>query len=118
MRKLLETVGMAVVAVIGMIAIVALVWGVMFNDLALRGYFSPRQEVVRRETFEQSKAFNQGMAQELSAMQFQYIQAEDEHKAALASIILHRTADYDMDKLPPDLRGFVEGLRRNKSTSR
>jgi hypothetical protein len=115
MRKLLELVGAGAALLLAITAVVVLVWGVAFNDLAFRGFFSPRQEAVRRETFENSKAFRQGMAQELAAMHFEYVQADADHKDALASIILHRTADYDVGTLPPDLRGFVEALRNESS---
>ena len=50
---------------------------------------------MRRETFEESKAYNAGMIQELQNMQFEYVKAAPEQKDALASIILHRVADYD-----------------------
>jgi hypothetical protein len=80
----------------------------------LTSYFSPKYEQVRRETFEQSKAYNQGVIQELQNMQFQYAQAEPEHRAALASIILRRAADYDDGKLPADLGVFIRQLRRER----
>jgi hypothetical protein len=76
--------------------------------------FAPRYEQVRRETFEQSKAYNQGLAQELSAMQIEYVKANADQKQALASVILHRTADFDENKLPPHLREFISGLRMGK----
>ena len=77
-------------------------------------YFAPKQEAVRRQVFEQTKSYNQGLVQELENMQFQYAQADDAHKAALASIILHRAADFDEDKLPRDLYAFIQQLRRNR----
>lgn len=100
---------------LGLIIVIALTWVSRGNDFFLSKFFAPKQEAVRREVFEESKAFNQGMVQELQNMRFQYEQASSEHKAALASIILHRAADYDMEKLPPDLRSFIEGLRSNPS---
>jgi hypothetical protein len=97
--------------VLVLVCILGLGWVISANDLALTSFFAPKQEAVRRKTFEQSKAFNQGMIQELQNMQFQYVQAKPEQQAVLASIILHRAADYDEDQLPPDLRVFIAGLR-------
>jgi hypothetical protein len=54
------------------------------------------------------------MIQELENMQFEYIKAKPEQKAALASIILHRAADYDVERLPLDLRSFIEKLRTER----
>lgn len=99
---------LCVVAVLGMI------WAVQGNDFFLYQTFAPKYEQVRRNTFEQSKAYNQGMIQELQSMQFQYEQADESHKAALASIILHRTADYDQDRMPADLYAFVQQLKRSR----
>lgn len=90
-------------------------WIVRGNDFFMYKVFAPKYERVRRETFEQTKSYNQGMIQELQNMQFEYVKADPEQKDALASIILHRVADYDMDKLPPDLRQFVEQLRRERT---
>lgn len=81
-------------------------WG-LFNY----GFFAPKQEAIRRNVFEQTKSYNQGMVQELQNMQFEYIQADKEHKAALRSIILHRSADYNENNLPSDLYQFVNSLK-------
>lgn len=80
------------------------------GDFFLYRFFAPREEAVRREVFEQSKAYNDGMLQELRSMQMEYVQADEAHRPALAAIILHRTAGYDVEALPMDLRDFVRGL--------
>jgi hypothetical protein len=80
-------------------------------DFALYRYFAPRQEAVRRRVFEESKAYNQSAIQELRNMEFEYHRTDAAHRAALASIILHRAADYDSHRLPPDLQHFISTLR-------
>lgn len=102
---------------LSIIAVCALMWAVQGSDFFLYKVFAPKYEQVRRETFEQSKAYNQGMIQELQNMQFEYIKAEPAQKSALASIILHRSADYDPDKLPADLRSFIADLKNQRSTA-
>jgi hypothetical protein len=107
--------------VIGGIAfLLGLAWLFQGNDFFLYKAFAPKYEQVRRETFEESKAFNQGMIQELQNMQFEYVKAAPEHKAALASIILHRAADFDLEQpqVPTDLRVFIVDLRKQRSVSR
>jgi len=103
-----------------LLLITLLAWFIEGNDFFMYKYFAPKKEQVRRETFEQSKAYNQGMIQELQNMQFEYIQADSIHKELLSSTILHRAADYDMDKLKtasPDLYDFIQKLKnkRNKT---
>lgn len=98
--------------VVTVAVLIGLIWLFTANDIALTHYAQPKYEAIRRETFEQSKAYNQGMIQNLHTMQMSYVQADDAHKAALAQIILHETADYDVSTLPPDLRSFVQGLHQ------
>lgn len=94
-----------------LVALLGLTWIIQGNNFFMYKVFAPQYEKVRRETFEQSKAYNQGMIQELQNMQFEYIKADPEHKKALASIILHRAADFDENKLPADLREFIRQLK-------
>ena len=104
----------ASIVVVAILGFLGLIFFIGEFSLQMQSFFSPRHEQVRRNTFEQSKAYNQGMIQELQNMQFQYEQADESHKAALASIILHRAADYDQDRLPPDLYAFIQQLKRKR----
>lgn len=103
-----KPIGAIVLIVLGLFA---LTWLAMGNNFFLYKFFAPKQEAVRRQVFEQSKAYNQGMVQELQNMQFEYIKAAPEHKAALRSVILHRAADYDVNRMPDDLRAFIQELK-------
>lgn len=104
-------------SVIGVIVLIlGLSWVFTGNDFFLYKVFAPKQEQVRREVFEQSKAYNQGMVQELQNMQFEYVKATPDQQKALASIILRRAADYDDNKLPADLYAFVKQLRREQNS--
>lgn len=99
----------------GLVAVVVvalgLAWVVQGSDFFLYRHFAPKYEQVRRDTFEQSKAYRQGMAQELENMRFEYVKATPSQKDALRSIILHRAADVDESALNSDLRGFIRDLR-------
>ena len=107
----MRTIGAVVLAAS---VIFGLPWAFTGNSLALFRTFAPKFEQVRRDTFEQSKAYRQGMVQELQNMQFQYEQASPSHKAALRSVILHRAADVPDDALTVDLRIFVAQLRSSR----
>lgn len=91
-------------------------WIVEGNEFFLYKFFAPKQEAVRREVFEQSKAYNQGVAQELEGAEMDYAHADADQKAAIRSVVLHRVADYDESKLTPDLREFVDTLRHGTVT--
>lgn len=110
MKEVFKTIGYVVLSIT---ALLLVTWIFTGNDFFLYKFFAPKTEAVRREVFEQSKAYNQGMIQELQNMQFEYIKADSSHRDALASIILHRVADYDEEKLPADLKEFIHGLKKS-----
>jgi hypothetical protein len=96
--------------VFGLVVIFGIGWVVRANFFAQEKVFAPQEEALRRETFEQSKAYNQGLAQEIQGMQFEYVKATPDQRAAMRSIILHRVADYDVSRFPADTRKFIESL--------
>ena len=109
MKAAIATIVGVVGVIILLVGIILLGWVFTGNDLVMSKFFSPKYEQVRRETFEQSKAYRQGNIQELQNMQFEYELADPAHKAALASIILRRSADFQ--ELPGDLRSFIQQLK-------
>lgn len=94
----------------GSFALAALIGGFTYHGLVFTSVFAPQYENVRRKTFEQSKSFRTGAIQELQNMQFEYIKASPEHKAALAGIIRHRAAEVPADAMPIELQSFVSNL--------
>lgn len=110
MKKIVAGIGIGLGVVV---ALLLLGWVVGGNSFFLYRYFAPRYEQTRRQVFEQSRAFNQGMVQELENMQFEYEKAEPKEQAALRSIILHRASGYNMDDpiVPASLRSFIQTLK-------
>jgi len=106
-----EVAGWAAAFVLAVGLLLGLTFVIQGHDFFLYKLFAPQYEAVRRDTFEQSKAYNQGMVQELQAMRYDYVKASPEHKAALRDLILHRAADYPPDRMPADLRGFISELK-------
>jgi hypothetical protein len=108
----LRTIWIIITTVVGSLL---LIWLVQGDDFILYRYFSLKYEQTRRGVFEQSKAYRQGMVQELENMRFSYETADSTHRQALASLILHRASDFDESALNPDLRDFIHKLRNQKS---
>lgn len=101
-------------AALGLAAVLAITWIAQGNDWFMYRFFGIRYENTRRQIFEQSRAFNQGMVQELENMEVEYTTSKDpKAKEALASVILHRASGYNMDDpiVPAELRTFVQGLK-------
>ena len=89
-------------------------WLVQGNEFFLAKVFAPREEALRRQTFEQSKAYTEGMAQDLRRQQLEYIKATPDQKQALASVILHEYASIDQTTLPADLRQFLNEIKQSQ----
>ena len=108
-------------AVLLVVVVISLAWLLQGSNFFMYKFFAPKQEAVRRQVFENSRAFNQGMVQELQNMQFDYTKEKDANaRAALASIILHRASGYNLDDLivPADLRSFITDLKRQQVEAR
>lgn len=73
-------------------------------------YYSPKYEESRRKTFEQSRAFNEGMVRDLQNLRMDYLKADANGKAALRATIIHRFSVYDKNTLPAELRLFYSQL--------
>jgi hypothetical protein len=112
-----KTIGIAFAVLLG---IFALGWAIQGNDFFMYKFWAPKYENVRREVFENTKSYKQGMIQELQNMQFEYAKATPSQRDSMASIILHRSADFPLEDMPADLRSFISSLRsdRTKSTSK
>ncbi len=105
-----------VLGVLGFFVLIfGLTWLVQGNDFFLHRYFDAKYEDNRREVFSHGKAYNDGFRQELDNMRFEYVKASPEHKQALASIILHRVAEYDEEKFPYETRQFLTELRQRQT---
>ena len=102
-------------ALLTLIVVLGLGWIAQGNDFFLYKVFAPKYEQVRRQTFEQTKSYNQGMVQELQKMQLEYIShtGDTNVQTAMASVILHQAADYPEESMPDSLRTFIRQLKLN-----
>jgi hypothetical protein len=101
-------------AIGGLVVLIGLGWVLAINDFAMFKFFAPKQEAVRRQTFEESKAYKQGMINELRDYQRDYIKGDKDQKAALRTIVLRQADQIPADELPSDLRSFIFDLRSSK----
>ncbi len=97
-------------------AFLGLTWVAQGNEFFLYKVFAPKMEQVRRDTFENSKAYNQGMLQQLERQQLEYVKGDESVKDAISSMILHDFADYDDSKLPSNLYTFMQDVRHRTLT--
>ena len=105
MKDLLSGTALIVIAVAGVGVL-----GIVGAEYAFRqhAYYAPRYEDVRRETFEYSRAFQEGTLRDLDNLRLEYARATNPAtKAALADTVRHRLADVPIDDLPVSLRTFA-----------
>jgi hypothetical protein len=99
------------------------VWGIVLVILPLIGglgylsylayaFYAPKYEQVRYDTFKQSQSYNDGMLRDLQDLRMEYIKANDEQKAAIKAIAIHRFSVYEVEKLPIDLRAFYQEISK------
>jgi len=107
-----KTIGIAFAVLLGFFA---LGWAIQGNDFFMYKFWAPKYENVRRETFEQTKSYRQGMIQEMRQAQKEYNGADTQSKKdAIASFILHSAADFPESEMPSDVKGFMTEIRNAK----
>jgi len=74
-------------------------------------FWAPKKEAVRREVFENTKSYNESKKQDLLKYRMEYIQADDDSKEAIASVIRMMFADFDESKLEPELAEFLREMK-------
>lgn len=76
-------------------------------DFGLNAFFMPKQEQVRRNTFEQSQAYNEGMRRDLESICNDYRTTNDAtRKAILVQTFTHRVEGY-----PNQLPDYLQSCR-------
>jgi hypothetical protein len=114
---------MSVAKAVGVVLLVLVVacglgWLAQGNQFFMYKFFAPREEQVRRETFENTRSFNEGMAQELQQIHMDYAKAKAKKDQAgmdlLAETALQRTAGYEISRLPSSTQQFINDLRTQR----
>ena len=107
-KKFLETTGGIVVAIA---AVVGIVLGAAYGGFWLYKEFAPKYAEVEREVFENSPSFVQGKVSHLNKLRREYQEGDEGTKSNLREIILTEVDSVDLEKLPAELRRFIEGLK-------
>lgn len=104
----MRTFGWIVAGLFLLVLLFGLGLGARYVGLQVERWFAPREENVRREVFEETKSYNEGMEQQLVKYRLEYARAtEESERAAIAAAVRHAYGDYDETRLAPELREFV-----------
>lgn len=100
----------------GLVLCVALIVGAAFGIPALRlqvmRLYGTELESVKTDIYRENKSYVEGTVRDLRELQVDYVKANESQREALASLILHRANELDWDRLPSDVREFLEGLSK------
>lgn len=92
--------------------ILPLIGGLGYISYLAYAFYAPKYEQVRYDTFKQSQSYNDAMLRDLQDLRMEYVKANDEQRAAIKYIAIHRFSVYDIDRLPVDLRVFYQELSK------
>jgi len=94
---------------------VVIVMAVMLSgaNLEMTRFFGTRMESIKTDIYRENKSYIEGTRRDLREMMVEYAKAETEaHRSAIKSLILHRAGELDRDRLPQDLRDFINTLEQ------
>lgn len=80
-------------------------------QLFMREYFGVWEQNVETQIYKETEMYNEGKIQELAKAKLEYEQADAMGKKAIASMIQHRFADYEVERLPEGLAEFLTKIR-------
>ena len=111
----MKVVGVVIGSVIGLVGIIillgALGLGGRYINMKVEAWFAPREQNIQREVFENTKSYNEAKEQELVKYRFEYQKAKGKDDTAtmkaIESAVRAAFADYQDDRLSPELQDFV-----------
>ena len=75
-------------------------------------FFAPRYQNAQRHVFENTQSYVEGKRQELQKEYLEFAQSKDpSSKQAIASIVVHDFANFDISKLDSVEQGYFDTLR-------
>ncbi len=91
---------------------IGVIVGIYEFGFRLYEYYNPKYEQVRRNTYEQSRAFREGTVRDLENLALEFARASPEAKAAIRITARHRLANIPDELLTSQLLKFKAELDR------
>ncbi len=85
-----------------------------WTDVLFTKTVGKAQQNANREVFEQTQSFVEAKRQELVKYRLEYMQAKTaQDSTAIKTMLLQDFANFDVSKLEPDQREFLDRLKNN-----
>jgi hypothetical protein len=115
MKTFLAVVGSLIAGLIALVVLTVVLGGMglggRYINMKVEAWFAPQEQNIQREIFENTKSFNEGKEQELVKFKFEWEIAKSKDDegtmSAVESAVRHTFADYEEDRLSPELQDFV-----------
>lgn len=82
-------------AIVGLITLFALVFGLNYFGLVSFRFFAPKYENAKREVFENTQSFVEGKRQSLTKHYNEWRKSNDDAKSAIRMVVMQEFANFD-----------------------
>lgn len=107
-----EVSGTLVLTACGFAVVVGFAVGAEYFGLGWAEHFGLKWKDLRREQHEASQSFNRGKLQQLSKYYKEYLESDENSKAAIKNLISVDFANYDAERIPNEiLKKFLIEVR-------
>ena len=99
--------------VVSIILLVVILFGATTAGIMWYRHFGIMRENATTDIYRENKSYVEGTVRDLRDLHVQYVQANESQKETLGHLILHRANELDWDRLPTDVREFLNELKEN-----
>lgn len=108
----MKAIGIVATGIVVLAIMLSLAFGLEWAGIAWKGFFGPKHAAIEREVFKQTRSYNEGKAQELAKLHFEYMRAKPEDRPAIVAMVRHAFAEYDETLIAsPSLRQWLRAVK-------
>lgn len=97
---------------LGLIGVLALVFGLNYFGLVNFRFFAPKYENARREVYENTQSYVEGKRQSITKYYDEWRKSDVDEKSAIRTIVLQEFANFDSDKFTPKQREWYDEITK------
>lgn len=102
----------ALYSLLGIIAMVALVFGSNYFGLVNYRFFAPKYENARREVYENTQSYVEAKRQSITKYYDEYRKATPTDRLAIRQVVLQEFANFDTERFTPKQREWYNEITR------
>lgn len=99
-------------ALLGLIGVLALVFGLNYFGLVNFRFFAPKYENARREVYENTQSYVEGKRQSITKYYDEWRKSDADEKSAIRTIVLQEFASFDTNKFTSKQREWYDDITK------